>query len=296
MTASTVADRRSEQTTIPQPVGFWLPAWSLAEREFIRFFRQRTRVVGVLAQPLIFWVLFGAGLGGTFQAPAWAPKGMSYQEYFLPGAAVLIVLFTAIFSTISIIEDRREGFLQAVLVSPIPRSSLVFGKVLGGTALAVAQAALFLAVSPALRWVGLAPQMGLALSVGDGTAVLAFLALQAFALTSLGYVMAWPLDSSQGYHALMSVILMPMWLLSGSFFPVPESGWLSWMMRCNPLTYGVIGLQRFLFAGVAGPGEIPAMAGRPSATTCICVTVLFCVACFAAAVWLTGRRTVRDAR
>ena len=105
-----------------EPQAFWLPAASLCLRELIRFFRQPTRVVGALGQPLIFWVLFGVGLGGTFQAPTWAPKGMSYQEFFLPGVAVLILLFTAIFSTISIIEDRREGFLQAVLVAPLPRS------------------------------------------------------------------------------------------------------------------------------------------------------------------------------
>ena len=223
---------------------------------------------------------------------------MSYQEYFLPGVAVLILLFTAIFSTISIIEDRREGFLQAVLVSPIPRASLVLGKVCGGTVLAVAQAILFLVIGPALRFVGLAPHMGLALSPGDAAAVAAFLTLEAFALTALGYVMAWPLDSTQGYHALMSVILMPMWLLSGSFFPVPPSGWLSWVMRLNPLTYGVIGLQRFLFAHAYGPGqaEPAATAGLPSVATCVVVTSLFCAVCFAVAVWLTGRRTVRNAR
>ncbi len=227
-------------------VGFWLPAWSLASRELVRFFRQRTRVVGALGQPFIFWILFGAGLGGTFRAPAWAPAGMSYQEYFLPGVAVLIVLFTAIFSTISIIEDRREGFLQAVLVAPLPRASLVLGKVAGGTALAVIQAGLFLCLGPLLWLVGLSPHMSFSLSLVDVGAIFAFLVLQGFALTALGYVMAWPLDSTQGYHALMSVLLMPMWLLSGAFFPVPESGWLAWVMRINPLTYGVVGLQRIL--------------------------------------------------
>jgi ABC-2 type transport system permease protein len=296
-TATGVAPLRDERAIGPQVhAGFWLPAWSLCVRELIRFVRQRTRIVGALGQPLIFWVLFGAGLGGTFRAPAWAPQGMSYQEYFLPGVAVLILLFTAIFSTISIIEDRREGFLQAVLVSPIPRASLVLGKVCGGTVLAVVQAVIFLLIGPALRWIGLAPHMSLSLSAGDVAAVAAFLTLEAFALTSLGYVMAWPLESTQGYHALMSVFLMPMWLLSGSFFPVPPSGWLSWIMRLNPLTYGVIGLQRFMFAHAYGSAQPPATAGLPSVSTCVVVTTLFCVICFTAAVWLTGRRSVRNAR
>src|SRR5712691_11378769 len=183
---------------------FWLPIWTLTWRELLRFFRQRTRIVGALGQPLIFWVLFGAGLRGSFAAPQWAPRGMTYQEYFFPGVTVMIVLFTAIFSTILIIEDRREGFLQRVLVAPVSR-----------------------------------------------------LALVAFTLTALGFLMAWSLDSTQGFRALMSVFLMPMWLLSGSFFPVPESGWLSWVMRLNPLTYGVAGLRGLmspaLFEAAANP-------------------------------------------
>jgi ABC-2 type transport system permease protein len=294
--AAPLSDVRAETAAsahFPAPaVGFWLPAWSLARRELVRFFRQRTRVVGALGQPFIFWILFGAGLGGTFRAPAWAPAGMSYQEYFLPGVAVLIVLFTAIFSTISIIEDRREGFLQAVLVAPLPRASLVLGKVAGGTLLAVIQAALFLLLGPALWLVGLSPHMSFTLSVVDVVAIAGFLVLQGFALTSLGYVMAWPLDSTQGYHALMSVLLMPMWLLSGAFFPVPESGWLAWIMRVNPLTYGVVGLQRILFAHAS---EAVGAERLPSIATCLLVTSVFCVISFAAAVWLTGRRSARDA-
>jgi ABC-2 type transport system permease protein len=298
-TAPPIASRAAEHAIRPQlEPGFWLPAWSLCLRELVRFVRQRTRIVGALLQPFIFWILFGAGLGGTFKPPAWAPQGMTYQEYFLPGVAVLILLFTAIFSTISIIEDRREGFLQAVLVSPIPRASLVLGKIGGGTVLAFAQAVIFLLIGPALRFVGLAPQMNLSLSVGDALAVGGFLVLEGFALTSIGYVMAWPLESTQGYHALMSVILMPMWLLSGSFFPVPPSGWLSWVMRLNPLTYGVIGLQRFLFAHSYGPGQ-PAPAATatlPSVSMCVAVTLCFSAIAFGVAVWLTGRRSVRNAR
>src|SRR5204863_9060002 len=119
-------------------------------RRLLRLCRQRLRVVGALGQLVIFWVLFGAGLRGSFQAPEWAASGMSYQEYFFPGVTVMIVLFTAIFSTISIIEDRREGFLQGVLVAPISRLAIVLGKLCGGTALAVLQAGLFLALAPLL--------------------------------------------------------------------------------------------------------------------------------------------------
>lgn len=269
----------------------WLPVWTLMQRELVRFFRQRTRVVGALGQPLLFWILFGAGLGGSFQPPEWADGDMTYQEYFFPGVAVLIVMFTAIFSTISIIEDRREGFLQGVLVAPIPRFSLVLGKLGGGTVLAVLQTILFLALGPALKFVGLAPTISLEVTLWSALATIGFLTLLAFALTALGYVIAWPLDSTQGFHAIMSVFLMPMWLLSGAFFPAGESGWLAWIIRLNPLTYGVAGLRRLMYAETPMPSD-----GLPSLALCLAVTGLFCAVCVGAAVWLTRRRTSTDAR
>jgi len=271
---------------------FWLAVWTLTLRELVRFFRQRTRVVGALGQPIMFWILFGAGLHGSFQAPSWAPENMTYQEYFFPGVAVLILMFTAIFSTISIIEDRREGFLQGVLVAPIPRLSLVLGKLCGGTALAVLQAALFLLVGPVLSIVGLAPTIPLGFSASSAITTLAFLTLLAFTLTALGYAIAWPLDSVQGFHAIMSVFLMPLWLLSGAFFPGGESAWLSWVIRLNPLTYGVAGLRRLMYADT----KFPVDAGLPSLGISVLVTILFCGACVTVAVLLTNRRSARNTR
>ncbi len=272
---------------------FWLPVWTLTWRELLRFFRQRTRVVGALGQPLIFWVLFGAGLHGSFAAPQWAPSGMSYQEYFFPGVAVMIVLFTAIFSTISIIEDRREGFLQGVLVAPVPRLALVLGKLTGGTVLALLQATLFLVVGPLLQFVGLAPALNWQMSLFGWLGMMVFLALVAFALTALGYSLAWSMDSTQGFHAIMSVFLMPMWLLSGSFFPVPDAGWLSWVMRLNPLTYGVAGLRRLMTPGLI---DVVASSSLPSLATCLFATGLFCLVTVVLAVCLTQRRSVLHVR
>lgn len=279
--------------TTPLASAFWLPIWTLTWRELLRFFRQRTRIVGALGQPLIFWVLFGAGLRGSFQAPEWAPAGMSYQEYFFPGVTVMIVLFTAIFSTISIIEDRREGFLQGVLVAPVPRLALVLGKLTGGTLLAMIQSLLFLVIGPLLHFIGLAPALGWSLSFFGWAIMAGFLILVAFALTALGYSMAWSLDSTQGFHALMSVFLMPMWLLSGSFFPVPDSGWLSWVMRLNPLTYGVAGLRRMMSPTLM---EAAASTSLPSLATCILVTCGFCLGTVLLACWLTQRRSVINVR
>lgn len=273
---------------------FWLPVWTLAARELVRFFRQRTRLVGALGQPILFWILFGAGLRGSFRNPDWVPSGMtmSYQEYFFPGIAVLILLFTAIFSTISIIEDRREGFLQGVLVAPVPRLALVLGKLCGGTALAVLQAVLFLIIGPALALVGLSPPLDLSMTPLAAVEVFGFVTLIAFSLTALGYLIAWPLDSTQGFHAIMSVFLMPMWLLSGAFFPGGESGWLPWIIAVNPLTYGVAGLRRLMYPDI----RFRTTLTLPPLWLCLLVTGLFCAVCVALAVALTRRRSAANAR
>ena len=116
-------------------------------REIARFVRQRSRVTGAILQPLVFWLLLGAGLRASFR-PSGMPEGINYAQYFYPGVIVLVLLFTAIFATISTVEDRREGFLQGVLVAPISRASVVLGQALGGTTLALVQGIIFLVLAP----------------------------------------------------------------------------------------------------------------------------------------------------
>jgi len=248
--------------------------------------------VGAIGQPIVFWIVFGSGLGSSFQAPQWASvlgRSLSYQEYFLPGIAVLIVLFTAIFTTISIIEDRREGFLQGVLVAPASRSAIVMGKVLGGSLLAMIQAGLFLCLGPLLSLVGLAPEITISVSGLQGLGALIFLAVVAVELTAIGFLIAWPMNSTQGFHAVMSVFLMPMWLLSGAFFPGGESGWLSLVIRLNPLTYGVAGLRRLLYEQSLPIGE-----ALPPMWMCCGVTIATTAAVFVLCVQLVRRPSVQN--
>lgn len=245
-------------------------SFTLAERELVRFFRQRNRVIGALVQPLIFWLLFGSGLRSSFK-PDWQGTNISYAEYFYPGIVVLIVLFTAIFATISIIEDRKEGFLQEVLIAPVSRSFVVLGKVLGGTALALIQAWLFLL---------LAPLASISLTVVEVLAASAVLVLSGVALTSLGVCLAWRMDSTQGFHAIMSVFLMPMWLLSGAFFPSDgAAGWLRWVIAANPLTYAVAALRRVFYLNEPSVS----LGDTPSLGWSLVVTVLFATAMYMAA-------------
>ena len=220
----------------------------LVSRDLKRFFRQKSRVVGALVQPLIFWLVIGSGLAGSFRMQG--AEQVGYVQYFYPGIVMLVVLFTSIFTTMSVIEDRHKGFLQAVLVAPASRTALVLGKTLGGVAIALVQAALFLALSPLA---GFDPR------TIDWPLIAAMLLLTSIGLSSLGFAIAWWLDSTQGYHVVMSVLLIPLWILSGAMFPLRgASSWIGWMMRCNPMAYCVAGIRRALYgghvavAGVAG--------------------------------------------
>ncbi len=226
-----------------------LPVVTLWWREIVRFCRQRSRLVGAFVQPLLFWILLGAGFSASFRPPG-TPEGTGYLEYFYPGIITLVILFTAIFATISTVEDRREGFLQAVLVAPVSRSRIVLGQALGGTTLALLQGGLFLLLAPAA---------GVSLTMTSAVAAVAVMGVIAFGLTSLGLVLAWRMESVQGFHAIMNLILLPIWVLSGAFFPAAGLPvWLQWTMTLNPLTYGVAALRRCLYlSSPAGVGEAP---------------------------------------
>ncbi len=248
--------------------GWLLPSVSLARRELVRFVRQRNRVIGALLTPVVFWLLIGGGIGRTFHAPG-VPGGDNFLEFFFPGTILMILLFTAIFSTISIIEDRREGFLQSVLVSPAPRIAIVLGKVLGGTVLAVGQAMLFLLIAP---WVGIP------LTAASFAAAVGVMLLLGFSLTALGFCIAWPMGSTQGFHAIMNLLLMPMWFLSGALFPATGSI-LKWVMALNPLTYGLAALRRALY-----PAE--AAEALPGWSISLGVSAGFAVLMLLLATWL----------
>jgi len=247
------------------------PVTALAWREIVRFLRERHRVFGALAQPLLTWALLAAGLRGSFRLPS-APDGMSYGTYFFPGTLALIVLFTAIFSTISLIEDRREGFLQGVIAAPIPRASIAAGKVLGGASLAFAQAILVLPLAP-IAGIRLTPSMVLA--------VVPVIAWTAVTLTAFSFCIAWRMESTQGFHAIMTVVLMPLWLLSGALFPASGAApWLRLVMAINPLTYGVAILRRAL-----DPGSTAAVVGLPGILPSWAVMIAFgMVSCGLAAI------------
>jgi ABC-2 type transport system permease protein len=251
-----------------------LASYTLWLREVVRFLRQRSRIVGALGSPLVFWFLIGSGLGRSFQGGPALPLEGGYLEYFYPGTLALIVLFTAIFSTISIVEDRQEGFLQGVLVAPVPRTAIVFGKVLGSTTLAVGQGAVFLA---------LAPLAHVRIHAGDLPGLVGVLTLVSFGLSGMGFVVAWWLNSTQGFHAIMNVFLIPLWILSGALFPASGAAtWVRALMFVNPMTYGVSAIRRMLY-------DAP-LPSEPSLAVSLAVLVAFAAAMLAAGTLAARRR------
>jgi ABC-2 type transport system permease protein len=223
---------------------FWLPVVTLWWRELLRFWREKTRVLGFVGSPLIFWLVLGSGFGDLGR--------------LFPGTLTLTVMFSAIFSTMSLIEDRREGFLLSMLVSPAPRSSMVLGKVLGSSTLAWLQGLIVLAFLPLA---------GLNTSAGAVAATAGVLYLVSFTFAALAFLIAWKMESSQGFHAVINLVLVPLWMVSGALFS--HSGahsWIQWLMRLNPLTYSLTALRRLLDPKVE--------ATVPSLNVCLIVTLI----------------------
>lgn len=262
---------------VPASTGVILPAFTLWWREIVRFYRQPGRVVGVLASPLVFWLVLGSGFGNSFRSSA-GPSQQHYLDYFYPGTLILIVLFTSIFTMMSVIDDRKEGFLLSVLVAPVPRSAIVLGKVLGGTTLSAIQGMIFLLFAPIT---GVRLELVQVLLVG----VVVFLV--SFALTALGFAIAWPMDSSQAFHGIVNLFLIPLWLLSGALFSADgASGWIRVLMNLNPLTYGVRALRSLLYPGAASSFPL---------SQSMMTLLLFSLAMFGLALLMVNRRGTRPA-
>jgi len=274
MTATQTASLTAQSSAL---TGVSLPAFTLWWREVVRFYRQRTRVVGVIASPVVFWLVIGSGFGSSFRSGGSAGQ-QHYLDYFYPCALIMIVLFTSIFTMMSVIEDRKEGFLLSVLVAPVPRSAIVLGKVLGGTTLSTIQGLIFLAF---------APLVGVHVSPGDFLLVVLTVFLVSFALTALGFAIAWPMDSTQAFHAVINLFLIPLWLLSGALFPLAgASGWIRLLMRVNPLTYGVEALRSLLY---------PASSDAFPLASSLATLILFAGAMCGLSFLMVNRRTTKPA-
>jgi ABC-2 type transport system permease protein len=209
-------------------------------REVTRFVRERSRIVGMIGQPLLYLLIVGVGIRSGMQFSG-SSGGIDYLKYMYPGIIGMSVLFTSIFSAVSIIWDREFGFLKEVLVAPVPRWAVAVGKVLGGSTVAMLQSVILIALAP-LVGVALSPLIVL------GMLVLCF--LMSFAVTSLGVLIAARMHSMEGFQMLMNFLVMPIYFLSGAMFPVKSApGWMQTLMTLDPLMYGVDALRNVICSG-----------------------------------------------
>jgi len=240
-------------------------ALALWRREMIRFWRQPSRVVGVLLQPLLVWGIAAVGFSGIFQFPG--VDQLRAAQFFFPGIIVMMLLFNGIFSTISVIEDRQAGFLQAALAGPSARAAIVLGKILSSLTVGLGQCTIFL-------W--LAPFAGFDLGATNWGLLAVAVVFTASGCTLIGMMMAWRLQTSSAYHALMSALLLPGWFLSGAVFPLPSTAPWGVLFRINPFAW-MVDLTRAAVYGAELPSALRAiMVDVPVALGCLTGLVVVC--------------------
>lgn len=207
-------------------------------REFKRFFRQKGRLVVTAARPLIWLFIVGSGFTRLIDI---TEDGVSYIQFILPGIVGMTILFSSIFSTISVVWDREFGFLREMLVAPVSRVTIVFGKLLSGTALSLVQGAALLIVAPFLN---------LHVGVGEFVAMVFLMFLVALSITALGLFVASFLTSLEGFNVIMNFIVLPMFFLSGALYPVGSlPDYIKVFAYINPLCYGVDSFKHILLPG-----------------------------------------------
>jgi ABC-2 type transport system permease protein len=206
------------------------------QRELIRFFADRLRIVTALVQPFLFLFVLGSGLS---RLTASSTGGLNLKTFLYPGILAMAVLFTAMFSAASIVWDREFGFLREMLVAPVRRSSIVIGKCLGGATVASFQGIIVIAIA-GLVGVPYSPTLILA--------VFGIQLLLAFTITAFGVMMAARVRQMQSFMALTQMLILPLYFLSGSMFPASHlPAWLTVLNRVDPLTYAVDPMRRVVF-------------------------------------------------
>jgi ABC-2 type transport system permease protein len=220
--------------------------YTLIRREVKRYLRERTRPISSFVQPLLWLIIFGAGLGSSIRGGA--VVGFSYQEFIFPGIIGQTLLFTSMFMGISVIWDRQFGFLKEILVAPISRVSIFTGKMLGVSTDSMIQGLIVLMLGPLI---------GVKITSAMIIAVIPLMLLITLGVVCIGLTIASFMSSLESYGTIVTFVNLPMFLLSGALFPVFNlPSWLQWAVYINPLTYGVDAL-RIVILGSAYVSPIP---------------------------------------
>lgn len=212
--------------------------YTIWQRELIRYWRDKARILTSLAQPIMFLVIFGTGFKQTLATGGF---GVDFIKFMYPGIFAMTIMGTAFFSTVSTVWDREFGFLKEILVAPVSRVSIALAKTLGATTIAVLQSLILLV---------LAPIMGLPLTFILVLKLMVFMILLAVAISGLGLLIASLMKSTESFGIIMQIFILPLFFLSGAFFPltaVPR--WMEILSKLNPLTYGVDAFRQIILNG-----------------------------------------------
>jgi ABC-2 type transport system permease protein len=209
---------------------FWKAVYVICLRDIRRFFREKSQVIGSVARPALWLLIMGTGFNTIFRS-----ESGTYTQFLFPGIIGMTVLFTSVFSAVSVIWDRQFGFLREMLVAPVSRTSVAVGKTLSGCFQSLIQGGIILALSPLV---------GITLTPLIIIEVLLLILLTSFSLTSFGLLIASRMESFEGFNLIMNFLIMPMFFMSGAFFPIQGlPTWLKTIVSINPLTYAVDSLR-----------------------------------------------------
>jgi ABC-2 type transport system permease protein len=254
-------------------------AYTIWNRDMLRFVRDRARVLSSIGQPLLFLLLFGAGFSPSMTNLGGG--GIGFSQFFFAGILAMTVLFTAVYSAVSIVWDRQFGFLKEVQVTPASGVAVALGKVAGGTTVATLQGAVMLL---------LAPILGLRLGLGQVASLFGLLILLSAMLTSLGLLLAARQRSMEGFHMVMNFILLPLFFLSGAFFPLQGVPlWMRLLAGIDPVTYGVDPLRSALLSGSVSTAALQAVTLHPVLLN-VLVMLGFSLAFLIPGIWLFARQ------
>ncbi|MFH0848560.1 MAG: ABC transporter permease [archaeon] len=208
----------------------WEAIYGIWLREFKVFTREKSRIVTSLFTPLLWIFGFGGGLG-----PNVSVKTIDYQVFIYPGILAMSILFNSVFYGVYIVWDRKVDILKEILVAPISRTAIFFGKVLGGTTDSMIQGTIMLVIGVAL---------GVSFTLGTVLIVLSFLFVLAIGLVSVGLILGSVLTNPESFGTIVSFLVFPMFFFSGALFPLENLPlWLTILTYIDPVTYGVDGIR-----------------------------------------------------
>jgi ABC-2 type transport system permease protein len=219
------------------------------KREMLRWWRDKPRIIGSTGFPLIFLLVFGSGLSGAMgNLIGGGGQGVDFEQFIFPGIIAMSVFFAALFNAVSLVYDREFGILKEVLVAPVSRAAVAFGKTLGGATVATLQGTLIFVF---------APLVGIRLTPLLVVQLWPVMFLGAFALSSMGVAIAARMRSIESFQMVNQFVMFPLIFLSGIFFPLQGlPAWMSVLVRINPVSYAVDPLRRLILDAQGLPDDV----------------------------------------